>query len=73
MKKLISVFSVLAMLLSGQAFSEEDRVSVEICKEGAISEGVTPDKMKEYIDKCVDDLAEEEKREQMEMEKEKDQ
>ena len=67
MKKIISVLSVLALLLSSYAFAEQDKVSVEVCKEGAESEEVSPDKMKEYIDKCVEDIAADETREKMEM------
>ena len=67
MKKIISVMSVLALLLSGHIYAEQDRVSVEICKEGAISEGVPSDNMGEYIDKCVNDIADDEAREQMEL------
>ena len=59
--------SVLALLLSGYAFAEQDKVSVEVCKEGAESEGVSPDKMKEYIDKCVEDIAADETGEEMEL------
>ena len=69
MKKIISVMSVLALLLSGYAFAEQDKESVEVCKEGAESEGVSSDKMKEYIDKCVEDIAADETRENMEMKK----
>ena len=71
MKKFISTLSVFAILLSGHAFAEQDKVSVEVCKEGAVSEGISADKMKEYIDKCVKDIADDEKREQMEMQQEK--
>jgi len=67
MKKIISSLSILLLLFSGYAYAEQDKVSVEVCKEGAESEGVSPDKMKEYIDKCVEDIAEDEKREQMEI------
>ena len=59
--------SVLAILFSGYAFAEQDKVSVEVCKEGAESEGVSSDKMKEYIDKCVEDIAADETREKIEM------
>ena len=69
MKKIISVMSALALLLSGYAFAEQDKESVEVCKEGAESEGVSSDKMKEYIDKCVEDIAADETRENMEMKK----
>ena len=68
MKKIISVLSVFALLVSGYAFAEQDKVSVEVCKEGAKSEGISSDKMKEYIDKCVKDIADDEIREKMEME-----
>ena len=71
MKKIISTLYVFALLLSGYAFADQDKVSVEVCKEGAVSEGVSPDKMKEYIDKCVKDIADDEKREQMEMQQDK--
>jgi len=71
MKKIIFTLSVFALLLSGHAFSEQDKVSVEVCKEGAISEGISPDEMKEYIDKCVKDIEDDEKREQMEMQQDK--
>ena len=67
MKKFISILSVMAFLVSGYAYAEQDKVSVEVCKEGAESEGVSPDKMKEYIDKCVDDIAADETREKMEI------
>ena len=67
MKNIITVMSVLALLLSGYAFAEQDKVSVEVCKEGAESEGISPDKMKEYIDKCIEDIAADETREKMEM------
>jgi len=46
-------------------------VSVEVCKEGAVSDGISSDKMKEYIDKCVKDIADDEKREQMEIQQDK--
>ena len=69
MKKIISVMSVLALLFSNQIFAEQDKVSVEVCKEGAISEGISSELMKEYIDKCVEDIAADEKREEMETQK----
>ena len=71
MKKIVSVMSVFALLLSGYAFAAQDKVSVEVCKEGAINDGVSSDKMKEYIDKCVKDIADDEKRELIEMQQEK--
>jgi len=71
MKKIISVISVLTLLLSAHAFAAQDEESVEICKDGAVSEGLTGDKMKEYVDKCVNEIAEDEKREQMEIEEKK--
>ena len=70
MKKIISILSVLALLLSGYAFAEQDKVSVEVCKEEAKSDAVSADEMKEYIDKCVQDIADDVKREQMEMQQE---
>ena len=63
--------SVLALLLSGHAFAEQDKLSVEACKEGAESEGISDDKIKEYIDKCVKDIADDEEREKMEAPQEK--
>ena len=67
MKKIVSILSIFALFLTGFVYAEQDKVSVEVCKEGAESEGVSGDKMKEYIDKCVKDIAEDEKREQMEL------
>lgn len=71
MKNIISILSVFALLLSGHVYAEQDKVSVEVCKEGATSEGISSDKMKEYIDKCVKDIADDEQREQMEVQQEK--
>ena len=67
MKKIISIVSVFALLLSSHVYAEQDKVSLEVCKEGAKSEEISSDKMKEYIDKCVKDIADDEKRERMEM------
>ena len=71
MKKIISSLSILLLLFSGYAYAEQDKVSVEVCKEGAESEGVSPDKMKEYIEQCVKDIEEDEKRELMEIQQER--
>jgi len=73
MKKTISILSIFALFLTNYVYAEQakeqDKVSVEVCKEGAVSDGISGDKMKEYIDKCVKDIADDEKREQMEMQK----
>ncbi len=71
MKKFISVMSVFALLVSGYVFAEQDKVSVEVCKEEAKSDAVSADKMKEYIDNCVKNIADDENREQMEVKQEK--
>lgn len=73
MKKIISVLSIFALFLTNYVYAEQaqkqDKESVEVCKESAESDGVPGDKIKEYIDKCVKDIADDEKREQMEMQK----
>ena len=53
-------------MFSGYAFAEQDKESVEVCEKLAKSEGVSGDNIKEYVDKCAKDIAEDEKREQME-------
>ena len=70
MKKTISILSILALFFTGYVYAEQDKVSVEVCKESAESDGLSGDKMKEYIDKCVKDIADDEKREQMELKQE---
>ena len=67
MKKIISVMSVSVLLFSGHPFAEQDKISIEVCKEGARSEEISSDKMKEYIDKCMKDIADDEKTARMEM------
>lgn len=71
MKKIISSLSVLFVLFSGYVYAEQDKVSVEVCKEDAQENGISADKLKEYIEKCVKDIADDEKREQMEVNQEK--
>jgi len=66
MKKIITILSVLALLFSSHVYAEQDKESIEVCKEAAESEEISSDKMKEYINKCVEDIAADETREKME-------
>lgn len=66
MKKVISILSGVVLLFSSHVFAEQDKESVEVCNEAAKSEGVSSDKVKEYVDKCVKDIADDEKREKAE-------
>lgn len=69
MKKFIALLPIMFFLFSGYAHSEQDAESVEICTKEAAQDNVPADKAKEYIDKCVQGIADDEKREQEESKK----
>jgi len=65
MKKMISILLVMAFLISGNTYAEQDEELISICKESAEKDAVSADMMKEYIDNCIKTILDEEEKEEM--------
>ncbi|MDH5370137.1 MAG: hypothetical protein OEW99_08930 [Gammaproteobacteria bacterium] len=66
MKKVISILFVMAFLISGHAYAEQDEELVSVCKESAERDGISADMMNEYIDNCIKTILADEEKEKME-------
>lgn len=69
MKKFMFVLPVIFFLFSGYAHSEQDAESVEVCTNEAKLDNIPSEKIKEYINSCVEAIASDEKRLQEEVNK----
>lgn len=61
MKKIAAVLFVMTFLVSSYVHSEEDAERLEVCTEQAKNDGVSSELAKEYIDKCVQFITDDEK------------
>ena len=64
MKNIISILFVMAFLISGHAYAEQDEELVSVCKESAERDDISADMMKEYIDNCIKTILSDESKEE---------